>query len=210
MPKKFSAIIFDLGNVIYDIDISLSVQAFAGLGLPDFQELFSLKKQSGLFDKLETGDVDFEDFCDMLNEIAGKDLGRHNILVAWNALLVGIPPENIQTIKEVRKTYPIYILSNTNKIHLEGISEYLQRDYHVKDLSVWFDKAYYSCDIGMRKPGRDIYDYVINDIGFPAEDILFIDDNEDNIKAAEKTGLNILLKRKENDLRKLLEDNGVI
>jgi len=210
MPKKFSAIIFDLGNVIYDIDIALSVQAFARLGLPDFHELFSLKKQSGLFDKLETGDIDFEDFCDMLDEIAGKKLGRENIYAAWNALLIGIPAENAIIVKEVKENYPIYLLSNTNKIHLDAISEYLQRDYEIKDLSAWFDKAYYSCDIGMRKPGQEIYEYVISDIGMNPNDMLFIDDNEANIEAAKKAGLNVLLKRKSDDLRKLLEAEGII
>ena len=49
-------ILFDLGGVLYHIDYRLSIEAFENLGIESFHEHFS-RKQSYLFDRLETGQI---------------------------------------------------------------------------------------------------------------------------------------------------------
>lgn len=53
-----------------------------------------------------------------------------------------------------------------------------------------FDKVYLSFEIGVSKPDRRIYEYVLNDLKIPAENILFIDDDINNIITAKKCGWN--------------------
>lgn len=53
-----------------------------------------------------------------------------------------------------------------------------------------FDKVYLSFEIGISKPDRRIYEYVLNDLKIPAENILFIDDNIFNILMAKNYGWN--------------------
>ena len=53
-----------------------------------------------------------------------------------------------------------------------------------------FDYVYLSFELGLRKPDRDIYEYVLNDINTKPENILFVDDEENNIKMAKKCGWN--------------------
>ena len=50
-----------------------------------------------------------------------------------------------------------------------------------------FDYVYLSFEIGMRKPCRNIYEYVLKDLNVRPENILFIDD-ENNIKTAGECG----------------------
>ncbi len=56
-----------------------------------------------------------------------------------------------------------------------------------------FDYVYLSFEIGMRKPDEKIYKYVLDDLKVKPEDILFIDDDYQNILAAKKCGWNTCL-----------------
>lgn len=56
-----------------------------------------------------------------------------------------------------------------------------------------FDYIYLSFEIGMRKPDEKIYKYVLDDLKVKPEDILFIDDDYQNILAAKKCGWNTCL-----------------
>ena len=99
MTKKFDSIIFDLGGVLYDIDIQLSVHAFAELGLKSFDGLYSLKEQNLLFDELEVGAIGKEDFVKRINLYSGLELSTEQITKAWNSLLIGIRPETIGILR---------------------------------------------------------------------------------------------------------------
>jgi putative hydrolase of the HAD superfamily len=52
-------------------------------------------------------------------------------------------------------------------------------------------KAYYSHDLRMRKPDVEIYQYVLDENNLIAEETIFLDDNADNIKGAEKIGIRV-------------------
>ena len=53
-----------------------------------------------------------------------------------------------------------------------------------------FDYVYLSFEIGLKKPDKQIYEYVLNDLKIDANDILFIDDHTDNISMAKECGWN--------------------
>ncbi len=53
-----------------------------------------------------------------------------------------------------------------------------------------FDKVYLSFEIGMAKPSADAYEYVTKDLQTVPENILFIDDDSNNIQMARRYGWN--------------------
>lgn len=53
-----------------------------------------------------------------------------------------------------------------------------------------FDYVYLSFEIGLRKPDKKIYEYVLKDRNIAPEKILFIDDDTDNIIMAKECGWN--------------------
>jgi putative hydrolase of the HAD superfamily len=163
MKKNLNAIIFDLGGVLYDIDVKRSVRAFEKLGLENFDELYSLKEQTELFDKLETGKIDREYFTKHLQKHLPHISDTQKILDAWCALLIDMPQENIDILDELRKRYKLYLLSNTNEIHIEAINKYLKQNRNINDIRELFDKAYFSYEIGLRKTGVELFNYVLFD-----------------------------------------------
>jgi 2-haloacid dehalogenase len=61
-----------------------------------------------------------------------------------------------------------------------------------------------------RKPFRDIYDILLSRHGLDPEMSLFIDDNMENVKAAERIGIRALLFRRPEQLRADLKNLKVI
>lgn len=51
-----------------------------------------------------------------------------------------------------------------------------------------FNYLFLSCDLGLEKPDLEVYKYVEKVSGFKSNEILFIDDNKNNIEAAKKMG----------------------
>ena len=59
-----------------------------------------------------------------------------------------------------------------------------------------FEKAYVSHKIKMRKPGKEVFDFVINENRLKREETLFIDDSIQHIEGAKQTGINTLFLEK--------------
>ena len=186
--QQTKAIIFDLGGVLLDIDFKLSEKAFTELGVTNFSDFFNQFHSNDLFRRLETGMED-DLFYDDLRTATGLSLSDEQIRDAWNALLLDFRPESVAVLPQLREKYEIYLLSNTNEIHLQEF----QRRYELwkpgelfDDL---FDAAYYSHRIGHRKPNASAFEYVIEKHQLNATETLFIDDSINNIEAAQQLGL---------------------
>ena len=207
--KSFQALLFDLGGVLYDIDIDPTVKAFESLGLRDFDKLYNLKEQTDLFDALETGKIGKQEFESSVAKHFSQMPEPGKIGEAWQALLIGMPEENITLLKNLRQYYRLYLLSNTNIYHLEFIDEQMRTGFGLAELRELFDKTYFSFEIGLRKPDLDYYEHVIRDASLRPENSLFIDDNEDNVKGARKAGLQAVQMKRGSDLRQVLTEAGV-
>ena len=181
-------ILFDLGGVLYHIDYELTIKAFEKLGIKNFHEHFSQQKQNNLFDRLETGKIRDEDFIKEMKALL-PHCTSEEIINAWNALLIGIPQENIQLLKDLSKHYRLFLLSNTNSIHINRINKLLYKDYNLKSLDPLFSKVYLSHKIGMRKPNNETFEWVLKDTGILAQETLFIDDSIQHIESANKLGI---------------------
>ncbi|MDQ3072923.1 MAG: HAD family phosphatase, partial [Bacteroidota bacterium] len=204
-PNTYNAVIFDLGGVLYDIAVQRSVDAFAGLGVRNFEDLYNLKKQTELFDHLEKGHIGRQEFAKKISKLAGIEMKDEDIYTAWNSLLIGMPIGNIRLLRDLRETYKVYLLSNTNELHLEAINIWMENTHGIGSPDELFDKAYYSFQLGMRKPDLEIYDHITNDLNVSPSKILFIDDNADNVKGAAKAGWNAVQKEDQVPLREIVK-----
>ena len=120
---------------------------------------------------------------------------KKEIINAWNALLIGMPQENIQLLKNLSKQYRLFLLSNTNSIHIDRINKFLYKDYNLKSLEPLFDKVYLSHQIGMRKPNSETFEWVLKDAEILAQETLFIEDSIQHIESASKVGIQTQLWR---------------
>ena len=187
--QKIKNIIFDLGGVFLDIDFKQAVLAFAKLGVDDFSEYYTLHTLSPLFEKLETGAITPEDFYDEFRKLVKLPLSNNEIMNAWNALLLGFPPERIQWLEDISKRYNIYLLSNTNEIHYNAFTNMFKEKIENKNLDELFIKTYYSHKMGLRKPSKEIFEAILKAENLNAAETIFIDDSLANIEAAKSAGL---------------------
>jgi len=188
-------IIFDLGGVLITLDLMATELAFQKLiGTTDFLEAKKQLNQEGIFEKIETSEISETEFVRKIQEKSSPEASEHSIRQAWNAMLKTIPVEGIQLINLLRKQgYKLYVLSNTNSIHLKQFRQIILEEHGIRDFDALFDKCYYSHLVKMRKPNTSIYENVLNDADLKPEETLFIDDNEPNLVGARPTGLNTLL-----------------
>ena len=180
-------LIFDFGAVLLPIDEEKSAKAFSDLGaLPE------LKEQSALFKKLETGKISETEFVKSLQpyffrkKIMGNDIAK-----AWNAICYcAIPEETINFLKRLKnQDYNLFLLSNTNALHIAEIKRH-SGPFTYKNFLRQFTKVYYSHELGLRKPDKKIFELVLKENDLKAEHCFFTDDKEENVKAAEKLGIN--------------------
>lgn len=200
--EGIKAIIFDLGGVILNINYQLAEQAFEKLGIENFAELFSQASQSKLFDRLEKGVISPAEFRKELCSLSKKNLTDDQIDKAWNAMLLDLPPERIELLKKLKEHYKIYLLSNTNKIHIDQFS---CRTISREKLESLFDKVYFSSEIGMRKPDSEIFEHVLKENGLKPSETLFIDDSIQHIEGAEKVEIRAVLLEKGTTINKLFK-----
>ena len=186
-------IIFDLGGVIINIDYNKSIEELQKLCKDDCQVQYSQKEQSHLFDLFETGNSSPEDFRKDLRETYQmRDVTDQQIDDAWNAMLLDIPQERIDLLKELGKKYRIFLLSNTNAVHLEAFNKIVEHSFSIPSLDSLFEEAYYSHLVGKRKPDAAIFEMILNSHNLAKEETLFIDDSIQHIESARKVGIHTL------------------
>lgn len=187
--QNIKNIIFDLGGVILNLDFKKTELAFAAAGIGNFNEYYTLYSATPLFEQLETGKISTGNFYDEFRNIIKTNLTNDDIAFAWNAMLLDFPPERINFLKEIRKKYRIYLLSNTNQIHHEAFTKIFRQQTGTYNFDDLFIKAYYSHKLGLRKPSKEIFDLVLKNENLNAAETLFIDDSIVNVESAKTLGM---------------------
>ena len=153
--NNIDTLIFDFGGVIINLDYSKPIEEFKKLGILESKKLYSKKEQTKLFDNLECGQISEKNF---LNEIRKKSNTNNLELIkkAWNSILLNIPEERVHLLKKLSSKYKIFLLSNTNSIHLKKIiNSYGEKKW--RNFIGIFNDVYFSNQIGMRKPNENIF-----------------------------------------------------
>jgi putative hydrolase of the HAD superfamily len=196
--RKTSNVIFDLGGVILDIDYDLTTAAFVKLGIENFKEVYSQKKQQHFFDDFEKGVISRTQFFDEVRVHLPEGIRDKQIEDAWNAMLLKLPASRIEWLRKVGLNHRIFLLSNTNEIHIEAFRKILQDDFGGDVLADTFEKCYYSSEVGMRKPDKDVFHRVLQENGLDPTETMFIDDSPQHVEGAKVTGIHSVLLEKGN------------
>ena len=184
-------LIFDLGNVLYDIDFTKMYAAFDELGIPNFENHFTLNKSDQIFFDLELGLISEQQFCEGFNALYNLDLQKQQIIAAWNSLLIGYRKESIEWVKKHNGKYATFLYSNTNQIHYDYFIPQFDQEMG-GNFEKLFKTPYFSHKMGQRKPDPASFMHILEKEGLIAEETIFIDDNEPNVIAAASVGLQVL------------------
>jgi glucose-1-phosphatase len=182
-------IIFDLGGVILNLHLQASVDALNTLSRSGKKIPYSMKAQTDLFDALETGRIEPETFRRRLREeydLVGDDTALDT---AWNAMLLDLPAERIALLERLGQTHRLFLLSNTNAIHLLRFQEIFRQSCSLPSLDALFEKAYYSHLLGRRKPHPEVFEHIVEENNLEKNATLFVDDSYQHIQGARQAGI---------------------
>lgn len=200
--KRVKALLFDLGGVIVNLDYHKTINAFEALGVANAEILYNQFSQTEIFNDFETGCLSGKEFINLMKHQISTHSSESEIKKAWNAMILGFEEAKLEQIKRYSEKIPCYLLSNTNEIHLAYIQSLLGK-MPFKNLELLFNKCYYSHIIGKRKPHKETFEWVLNDMGYTPEDVLFIEDSPQHIEGAKTINLNTLYFTKERNLEEI-------
>ena len=139
--KGIKNIIFDLGGVIINLDNRRTEEAFTSLGVRNFRDYFGHGFAAAFFKDYEVGKISDQEFIQSIRQLAGLvEVPDDAIIDSWNALLLDFPPERIQLLKELRKTYRLFMFSNTNALHLAALRQIWSDSIGKGSLDDYFEK----------------------------------------------------------------------
>lgn len=186
LPVPTSTIIFDLGGVIIDLSPENTAIAFAGLAGISQRDVYHVYQTNDAFNAFEKGEINNDEFRNFIRKTFSITSPDIEIDHCWNAMLVGLPVQKLKLLEKLKTQFRIYLLSNTNGIHLSHIENVMLNG---ASLDPYFHKAYYSHKIKMRKPDSIIFEYVLADNMLEPLQTVFLDDNKENIEAAKSVGI---------------------
>ncbi|MCF8237020.1 MAG: HAD family phosphatase [Saprospiraceae bacterium] len=190
--KRISTILFDLGNVLFDLDIPATERALSTLMGDSVIPFKTWARDNQFFERFEIGEISNDLFVSEIKKHCVADTSDQSIIDAWNAMLVGMPPKRMTWLEELRSSYRIALLSNTNGLHINWVRAYFQETHALTEYEdKFFDRAYYSHDIGARKPDKQAYAVVLEDLGVRADEVFFIDDVLENTITAATMGIRV-------------------
>ncbi|MEQ1850583.1 MAG: HAD family phosphatase [Chthoniobacteraceae bacterium] len=169
------AFLFDIGNVLLRFDFSLALRALAPVS--DFaDEADALRRIDTVKLAYEDGRMTRTEFLREAFAVLGYRGTEAQFIAAWQGIFSPNAPM-VSLVRQLHGHYPLYLLSNTNDMHVEGIF----RDY---DFFRLFTGATYSHEAKASKPHRAIYEIACRDHGLEPRTTFFIDDLAANIATA--------------------------
>lgn len=202
---KNKAIIFDMGGVLVDLDLEDCKRAFKeDLNYYGIDEILDPCHQKGIWGDLEEGMLSAEDFRKIVLADSRPDAQPEDVDKAMWRILSGIAPYKAELLKKLAQKYDLYLLSNNNSICLPCSAGMF--DEVGAPLDEVFKKCFYSFEMKALKPSEKFYKAVIEQIGLPGEQMLFIDDSQKNVDGAIAAGLPAVYYQPGTDLSALLAD----
>lgn len=180
-------IVFDLGGVLIHLNRDEAIRRFAALGIPDIEKMLDPYLQSGYFLQIEDGRMSQEEFRSALSALSGRELTHAEIAYAYMGFLEEVAAYKFDYIDELRRHYAVHILSNTNPYVMEFAesADFLSSG---RPLSSYCEQKFASCQLGMVKPHRGIFELMIERTGLVPSETLFVDDGPANVAMAEELG----------------------
>ncbi len=179
--RKYSAIVFDLGNVLIPFDYNILIQRINKIK-PELGNKFIeyYRSNYSIHRDFERGFISEDEFVDKLLDVLEYRIDA-NTFCNYYADIFKVNEEVASLLPILKNKCKLFLLSNTDSIH----QKYGWQKY---DFLKHFDKLILSHEIGAVKPEEKIYRAVEEASGYPSEEHIFIDDVDEYVEAAKKLG----------------------
>lgn len=181
-------ILFDMGGVIFRQDTEQARSRFRSFGI-DVDYYLGAYEQKEFFYDLETGKIDADEFCRKMAQAAGREIVTwEEAQYCWLGFMKDVPVSRLHLLTQLRDRYHLCLASNTNPF-IMAFTRSNQFSADGRPISDYFDSLFCSYEIKHYKPHADFFQYILDADGMKAEESLFLDDSDRNVKAAEALGI---------------------
>lgn len=176
-------IIFDFGDIFINLDKPATFRELEKLGVTEISD-----EMMAVAHQYEKGLISTDEFTGFFSN--QFHIPREKLVFAWNSILLDFPKRRLAFLKELAKSkkYNLLLLSNTNDLHISHIQENWGAELY-NEFKNCFDVFYLSHEINLKKPDKDIFEFVLNENNLIAEETLFVDDLKENTDAANTLGI---------------------
>ncbi len=173
--RPYRAVLFDADGVLQWPRPGW-LHKFNVLGGPGFiKEAFAREKGT------LTGELDIVPvIADLLAEL-GRDVAPSEVLDVWCDIMVD--QEALDLVARLRASGVTTVLA-TNQQSYRG--DYMQRAF---DFDRYFDKQFFSYEVGLAKPDTAFFQHIADEVGLPLSEMFFVDDLQENVDGAAEAGL---------------------
>ena len=173
-------VLFDLGGVLIELGGMGDMAVFADEQSED--EIWRRWLTCPWVRRFERGQCDAEAFAQGMVESWEMPVSPDEFLKAFTAWPKGMLPGSQEVVRGAAERARVACFSNTNALHVAR----QWKEFGIYEL---FDGVYLSNEMGMVKPDREAFDFVVERLGVRPEQVLFLDDNQINVDGAHDAGL---------------------
>ena len=179
MNQPISSVLFDIGGVLIHLD---GVPALSRLleGKHTASEVQRLWITSPAVMAYETGKISADEFAIGVVSDLKLRISPQEFLADFATWANRVFPGTFELLDALPRRLTIAALSNTSAVHWERIGSL--------GLADKFDQAHLSHEIGHLKPSMESFEIALKALGHPAREVIFLDDNSDNIETALSMG----------------------
>ncbi|MDH7512918.1 MAG: HAD family phosphatase [Clostridiales bacterium] len=195
-------IISDLGKVVLWFDNAIffrKIAATCSLSEEKIREV--VHRRAEMIELFDTGRITPQQFYDRATAELNASVNYEDFFAAYTDVFWLNPPV-LELYKKLRGKYRLVLLSNTDVVRFSFIKD------NFPEILI-FDAYVLSFEVGVMKPHPRIYQEALKSAGAEASACVFIDDMEENIRAAANLGFKTILYQPRTDLEKELRALGL-
>ena len=197
-------IIFDLGNVVFEVINRNAFRYWAQV--TSFTEDYFAEHHvpDRIFHQFERGELTPGEFHKALIKYEKVDLSFEDFSIGWNSIFGEVYPEIHSALQKITDSVLLAALTNTNVLHCRVWSDkYAETLQH-------FDRVFISSHLGFRKPEERVFMHVLKEFNMKPHEILFFDDIVENIEKADALGMHVVQVSNPADVTTELMKRGLI
>ena len=200
--KQIEVILFDLGGVLVEVTGASEMFKWMKNNL-SIDELWKAWLSSSAVRSFEIGRSTAEQFADELIDEMDLSVGRNEFIHAFIQWPRRLYPGVTRLIERLNQDYTLACLSNSNELHWPILINEMGIDK-------MFSKHFISHLTGKLKPDPESFEHVLCNLNCDASATLFLDDNEINVKSAQKVGLIAKRVRGIVEVKEYLKNIGIL
>ncbi len=197
---ELKAVLCDLGGVIALFDeetIRKRLEGIARRSLDEpevgpafLEELF----------RFERGELMPEEFFQRTKELLEVEVPFEKFVRVWEDNF-WLNPKAVEELERLRGRFRLVLVSNTDPLHWRHIDRTF-------DIGRLFDELVLSYEVGAIKPDRKMFEVALEKAGVEPPEALYVDDLEENVRAAAEVGMHTLLYRPDRSILEAVRSQG--